>query len=281
MLMTQELQSEGAPPRLRSPSRFKAALLDLGNGLLEWPTWWVLAQNDIRQRYRRSALGQFWVTIAMGATIAGMGLIFSVILNQAVDDYIPFLGAGLIIWGLVSSLVNELATAFIASETYLKAYPGPRSAVIYRAIARNVIVSAHNALLLPVLMVLFKIPLTFSALLAIPGLALIVLNAIWVGILIGPLCARFRDLPQLIMNVVQLAFFLTPIMFRPAQIQERLWVLTHLNPFASFVELVRAPLLGGVPDAHHYVLAAACTVVGYAVALPFYARFRGRIVYWL
>lgn len=281
MLMTQEVQSEGAPVHWTKPSRLAAALVDLGHGLLEWPTWWVLANNDIRQRYRRSALGQFWVTIAMGASIAGMGLVFSVILNQPIDDYLPFLGAGMVIWGLISSLVNELATAFIASETYLKAYPGPRSAVIYRTIARNIIVSAHNALILPVLMVLFKIPLTFAVFLTVPGLALIVLNAVWIGMLIGPLCARFRDLPQLIINVVQLAFFLTPIMFRPAQFREQLWVLTHLNPFASFLELVRAPLLGSVPEAHHYMVAAVCTIVGFAVALPFYARFRGRIVYWL
>ena len=119
------------------------------------------------------------------------------------------------------------------------------------------------------------------ALLAVPALLLIALNGVWIGMLLGPLCTRFRDLPQIIANVVQLAFFVTPIMFKASQLQERLWAVTHLNPFASFVEIVRGPLLGHIPAGHHYLMVAACTVIGWAVALPFYARFRGRIVYWL
>ena len=70
-------------------------------------------------------------------------------------------------------------------------------------------------------------------------------------------------------------------MYRPAQLQEQLWVLTHLNPFASFLEIVRAPLLGVLPDLHHWLMAGLWTVLGFTIAIPFYARFRGRIVYWI
>ena len=54
-----------------------------------------------------------------------------------------------------------------------------------------------------------------------------------------------------------------------------------VNPFASFIEIVRAPLLNEAPAAQHYLFAIICTVVGWTIALPFYARFRGRILYWL
>jgi ABC-type polysaccharide/polyol phosphate export permease len=265
----------------RPPSRLALAIADLTLGLTRWPTWWVLAVNDIRQRYRRSALGQFWVTISMAASIVGIGIVFGIIFHQPHAEYIPYVGVSLVAWGLLAALVNELAQSFISSETYLKAYPGPRSAVVYRTIVRNLLIFAHNLLIVPVLLLAFQIPLTPAALLFIPGLALLVLNAVWVGILLGPLCARFRDLPQLVSNVVQLAFFLTPIMFQPSQVDERLWALTNLNPFASFLEIVRGPLLGGVPALHHYALVVSCAVAGFAVAIPFYARFRGRIVYWL
>jgi ABC-type polysaccharide/polyol phosphate export permease len=262
-------------------SRFSAALSDLTDGLAKWRVWWILAVLEVRQRYRRSSLGQFWVTISMAATIAGIGVVFGVIFNQPLDSYIPFLGVGLVIWGLASGLVSELTTAFIASETYLRAYPGPKSLIIYTTIARNLITMAHNLLIVPALLVLFQIPLTWSHLLFIPGLALVVLNGVWIGMLLGPLAARFRDLPQLVTNAMQLAFFVTPILFRPAQVQDHLWAVTHFNPFASWVEITRAPLLGALPDAYHWIFAVAVTVIGFAIALPFYARFRGRIVYWL
>ena len=76
------------------PSRLGAALRDLVDGLVQWRIWWILAVLEIRQRYRRSTLGQFWLTISMAATIAGIGIVFGVIFNQPLASYIPFLGAG-------------------------------------------------------------------------------------------------------------------------------------------------------------------------------------------
>ena len=262
-------------------SRLASAIADLAGGLAQWRVWWVLAFNDIRQRYRRSALGQFWLTISMLVMIAGIGGVYAIILNQDVSFYIPYVGIGLIVWNLLSSLINELAVSFITSETYLRCYPTSRATVIYRTIARNFLVSAHNFLILPLLFVLFQMPLSPVALLALPALVLIALNAVWIGMLIGTLCTRFRDLPQIIASVVQLAFFLSPVLYHPSQLQNKVWVLTYLNPFASFIEIVRAPLLNELPAAHHYLFAVVWTVAGGVIGLLFYARFRGRILYWL
>jgi ABC-type polysaccharide/polyol phosphate export permease len=262
-------------------SRLQKAISDLVGGLVQWRIFSILAILEVRQRYRRSSLGQFWVTISMAAQIVGVGVVFGVVFNQPLTDYIPFLGVGMVLWAFIAGLVNELTTAFISSEIYLRGYPGPRSSVIYRTIARNLITTAHNFLLIPLLLLVFQIPIDGSVLLFIPGLLLVMLNGVWIGMLIGTLATRFRDLPQLISNMVQLAFFVTPIMFRPQQVQERLWPITHFNPFASWIEIMRAPLLGTIPELHHWLFAGAVTILGFAVAIPFYARFRGRIVYWL
>ena len=281
MITASGVHARDTTGRPEKADRLRRALKDLALGLAQWRVWWVLAFNDIRQRYRRSALGQFWLTISMAATIAGIGIVFGLIFNQRLDSYIPFLGIGIIIWALFAGLINELATSFINAENHLRSYPTPRSVVIYRTITRNFLVAAHNLLILPILLVLFQIPLTPTSLLALAALAVVALNAVWIGLLIGPLSARFRDLPQIIASVLQLAFFLTPIIYRPSQVQERLWVVTHLNPFASFLEIVRAPLLGKMAEPHHYIMVALCTLAGFAIAIPFYARFRGRIIYWL
>lgn len=275
-----DLSSAGVAEPLR-PTSLAAAIADLRNGLADWRIWWVLAYGDIRQRYRRSTLGQFWLTISMAALIGGIGVVYALILDQNLTDYIPYLGIGLIVWNLLSTLINELGTCFINADVHLRSYPTPRSAIIFRIITRNFLTSAHNFVIVPFLLIIFEIPVSLVTLLFIPGLFLIALNSVWIGMLLGPLCTRFRDLPQVVVNVVQLSFFVTPVIFRSGQLQGRLWAVTHLNPFASFVEVVRAPLLGEVPAAHHYAMIAFCTIAGWAVALPFYARFRSRIVYWL
>jgi ABC-type polysaccharide/polyol phosphate export permease len=217
----------------------------------------------------------------MAAQIAGIGIVFGAIFNQPLTSYIPFLGIGIVLWTLVAGLVNELTTTFIASETYLRGYPGPRAAVIYRTIARNVIIFAHNLMIVPVLYAIFNIPITWALFLFFPGLLLVIFNGIWIGMLLGTMATRFRDLPQLVSNILQLAFFVTPVMFRPEQIKEQLWWITDFNPFASWIEIMRAPLLGQIPDPYHWMFAGGFTILGFGVAIPFYARFRERIVYWL
>ena len=266
---------------LAMPSRLQTALSDLLGGLVQWRIFWILAILEVRQRYRRSSLGQFWVTISMAVQIAAIGIVFAVIFNQSLTSYIPFLGIGLVLWGFISALMNELAVTFISSETYLLAYSGPRSAVLYRTITRNLIITAHNLLIIPLLLVIFQIPITWTALLFVPGFLLVILNGVWIGMLIGTLATRFRDLPQLVGNLVQLAFFITPIMYRPEQIQEQFRLITHFNPFASWIEIMRAPLLGTIPELHHWLFTGAVTILGFTIAIPFYARFRERIVYWL
>jgi ABC-type polysaccharide/polyol phosphate export permease len=263
------------------PMPYGRAITDVVQGLSSWRIWYSLGMNDIQQRYRRSKIGQFWLTISMALTIVGIGLVYSTLFNVDARAYVPYLGVSLIVWNFVSVLVNDSATAFISSETYLRNYPGPRSIVIHRMIVRNFIFFAHNIVLIPPILLYGRVSVSFATALSVVGIIFIIVNAIWLGLLLGTLCARFRDLQQIVLNVVALAFFVTPIVFKPSQIGDRFWALTHLNPFATLLELVRAPLLNEVPELHHYIFACIFTCLGFAVSIPFYNRFAKRIVYWL
>ena len=90
-----------------SASRPRLALADIVDGARNYPVWWILAWQDIRQRYRRSVLGPFWITLTMMATIAGMGPLYAALLKIDARDFIPYLALGLIAWGLVSSIILE------------------------------------------------------------------------------------------------------------------------------------------------------------------------------
>ncbi len=119
-----------------------------------------------------------------------------------------------------------------------------------------------------------------AGLLALPGLALICLNGLWLAFLLGLVSARFRDVPQIVASVVQVAFFLTPIIWKPELLPGRALVL-DLNPFFHFVELVRAPLLGQVPGLASWLAVLGITLGGWLVTLGMYRRYRWRIAYWL
>jgi ABC-type polysaccharide/polyol phosphate export permease len=259
----------------------RAASNDIFSGIKAWRIWWLLAAGDIRQRYQRSLFGQFWLTISMGASIGAIGLVYSALFHQDMTTYLPYLGVGLVCWSLIAGIFTDSCTAFTQSADFMQQSRLPRSLFAYRMLLRNLIIFAHNLVIVLLITVFFAIPVGWNTLLVIPGLVLIILAGMWIGLFLGALCARFGDLPQIIASLVQIAFFVTPVIYRSDTTSHRIWVATHLNPFASFLALLRDPLLGHVPEAWHYAMAILFTFGGFALTFPFFARFRARIVYWL
>jgi ABC-type polysaccharide/polyol phosphate export permease len=260
---------------------FALAWRDFRVSLIDWRMWLLLGMNDIRQRYRRSRLGQFWITLAMATTIVTLGILYAYLLKVPLAEYLPYLGTSFVVWGLLSGIVLDSCTVFIGAEGYLRQVPMPKSVFVHRMLVRNVVTFLHNIIILPPLFIIFGVPLTWSILLVVVGIALILLNGIWVGLLLGTVCARFRDMPQIVASLVQVAYFLTPVMWRRAQLPPRIGWLSDLNPFQSFLDLVRDPLLGHMPPLVAWKVTGAVTIIGFIVAILFFSRFRARIVYWL
>jgi ABC-type polysaccharide/polyol phosphate export permease len=257
------------------------AVDDLLDGARRWRIWSVLAMFDIRARYRRSKLGQFWITISMAVMICALGIVYSAIFRVPLDSYLPLVAVSFIVWGLIASLINDGSTVFIDSETYLRSSPLPKSMFIFRMLARVALMFAHNLILVPIVLLIFLITPTWASLLFVPAFLLTILNGLWVSLVLGTLCARFRDLPPIVASVVQIAFFVSPVMWGRPQLGPENHVLVDWNPIAVFLELMREPLLGRAPDLRWWAAGIGITVLGFMIALPFFARFRSRIAYYI
>ena len=255
-------------------------LADVVGGFGSWRMWWMLAKNDVVRRYRRSRLGQFWVTLSMAVMIFGMGAVYSTLFNQHMADYLPHLGTGLVLWGLIASTINECCSSFTENEGIMRQVALPRFTYLLRTVARNVFISAHNLIILPLVFVVCGTPLDWHILLFVPGLILVLANLAWVGYLLAILSTRFRDIPQIIASIIQVAFFLSPVMFKPSQLRVDHPVLV-LNPFASMLDVMRAPLLGTVPSATSYLILIGLFIAGSLVSLAFAGKYSPRVVYWL
>jgi lipopolysaccharide transport system permease protein len=100
-------------------------------------------------------------------------------------------------------------------------------------------------------------------------------------LLLSTLCARFRDLPQIVSSFIQVVFFITPVMFRSDQLPTGGRAAMELNPFAALLAVARDPLVGRIPSALEYEIVIGILVLGWAAAVAIYGRYRTRIVYWL
>ena len=267
------------PPSMKE--HVAAARSDLRRGFTDWRMWLLLGVNDIRQRYQRSRVGQFWITLSMLVTIAALGGIYSYLFRISIRDYLPPLAVSIVVWALISSMVTEACHVFTGAESYLRQVPMPKSIFVHRMLVRNLVTFAHNIVIFPPLYLAFGILPGWPILLAPIGLAIVTINGFWIGLLVGTLCARFRDLPQIVASLMQIAFFITPVMWRADQLPSQVSWVVAVNPFASLLRLIRDPLLGAVPSRSAYLMGIGMMLAGLTVTLPFFARFRARIVYWL
>jgi lipopolysaccharide transport system permease protein len=256
------------------------ALTDVGSGLRLWRLWMLLGWNDILQRYRRSLLGPFWLTASMAIMVVSLGFLYAALFKIPIREFLPFLCVGLLVWNFMSSFLLEGGALFIGSESYIKQVRLPYSVYVFRSSWSKLIIFAHNFIIYFGVLIYFGIWPGLGALLAIPGLLLVTINGTLLSLLIGMVSARFRDIPQLIGSLVQIVFFVTPIMWKPELLQQRAYI-ANLNPFFQMIELVRAPLLGSVPSLNTYASALAITLINFAVVGIFFVRFRSRIAYWV
>jgi len=265
---------------IATQSQFARALSDIRLGVWSIHLWPTLAWQEIKQRYRRSVLGPFWLTISTVLFIAGIGPLYGALLGQPPSQYIHYLAVGFIVWIFISSLITEGCQTFIAAEGFIKQTKLPLTVHALRVVWRSVLILAHNFIIVILVSAYFLPPWNWAMLTVPAGVFVIALNGLWLCLLLGLLSARFRDIPQIVTSLVQLLFFVTPIFWRPEMLTTNKWV-TDWNPIFHLIELVRAPILGNPVPASSWLFAMAVTTLGWFIAIAFFARYRARIAYWM
>jgi ABC-type polysaccharide/polyol phosphate export permease len=262
-------------------SNSRAALDDLYGGLRQWLLWMTLGWLDVKQRYRRSVVGPFWITISMLVLVVSLGFLYAGIFHQDVHSFLPYLAGGFIVWNFISSTITESTTTFVQAEGLLKQGGIPLSLHVFRTIFRNFIVSAHNLTVMLLIYVWQPSLLSWNLLLIIPGLALMIANFVWISIVVGVVCTRFRDLPPMVTNLLQILVFISPVMYQPSSLPPEMQFVVHLNPFYYLIEAVRSPLLGLAPSPRTYLVLIAFAVFGSLFAFYCFLRTRARVAYWV
>lgn len=264
-------------------NRVHAGLLvrDLVDGARLWRLALTLGWLDIKLRYRGSLLGPFWLTLSTGAMVGALGVLYSTLFKSNTAEYIPFFALSQVLWTFLSSVILEGCTCFTQSESVIRSVRMPFFVHSIRSLVRNALVLAHNVLVIVVVFAFYRIWPGWHALLALPGLALWVIDSLAIAMLLGAVCARFRDIPPIIANLMTIAFFVTPVIWQPKQIGPSLnWLLIG-NPFFDVLQVVRAPLLGTVAGSHVWIAALVFSAVVCAVSWVGFGRARARIAFWV
>ncbi|MGO8920863.1 MAG: ABC transporter permease [Stellaceae bacterium] len=277
---TSEHQSHSTLDWPPSPSKMALAWRDIAVGMTKSWLWMELAKQDIKLRYRGSMLGPLWLTISTIVMISSMGLLYAKLFHQNVAAYFPFLTVGLVTWNLLSSMITEGCGVFTGAQGVIQTVPMPYSVHVYRLVYRNLLVFGHSFVIVPLVLIVFGIPIGWQFLWAIPALLVLAVNGAWCTIFFGMLSARFRDVPPIVASFVNVVFFVTPIMWSPSALGS--WErIGTLNPLFAGIDVVRAPILGQAVGAHSWAVLLLTTAVGCVGTFAVFGRFRSRIAFWV
>lgn len=242
----------------------------------------LLGWQEIATRYHRSRIGPFWLTINKAVLIAVLSFVFGTLFGLDVQYFIPFLAIGLIVWAFISAVLSDGCHALSGSAATILHVRMPLFTHVAVMLSRNLLILAHNAVIIPLLLLILWRPVGIDLLWVIPGLLLLCINLGWMALILAVVCARFRDVTEIVVNALQVLFYLTPIIWTVELLEGRVniaWI--YLNPLYHLIEIVRAPILGDPLSMVTWMAVIGMAIVGWAVALPFFGRFRHRVPYWL
>jgi lipopolysaccharide transport system permease protein len=260
--------------------RARLALQDLVQGIKLWRLAWTLGWLDIRLRYRGSLLGPFWLTLSTAVMVGSLGLLYAELFHMDLHEYLPFIALSSVLWSFIAAMVGEGCTCFTQAEGIVHAVRMPLFVHVLRTLVRNLFVLAHNVVVIVVVFALFSVRPGWAAVWALPGLLVWLLVALAMCLPLGAICARFRDVPPIIASIMQIAFFITPVIWLPSQLGTHAhWML--YNPFFDLLEIVREPLLGSSAGAHVWTAALMITAGICTISWVLFVRVRGRVAFWI
>lgn len=241
---------------------------------------WFFAWSDTKARYKRSVLGPFWLVLGTVIGVAGLGFVWSILMKTDRATFVPTLTIGLVVWYMISGSITSAATVFAVNASVIKNIRTPSLRISLQLLFQQIVNFAHNLLVVAMIMLIYPQTLSLTALLALPAIILVWINLLWVIQLLGFLGARYRDFDPLVNALMPILFFLSPVMFRASQLGGAA-VAMKFNPLAYWIDIVRQPLQGTVPDASSWTITIAIAVAGWGLAL-WVTRAKGsRLAYWI
>jgi ABC-type polysaccharide/polyol phosphate export permease len=247
--------------------------------------WTALVRIDLRKRYRRSAIGMGWSLLHPIAMTAVLCLVFCHLLQMNVRTYAPFVLSGLTFWGFVMASVMDGCQCFFHGESYIRQHKAPLAIYPLRTTLGagfHFLLGFGVALLLVWSMKGFgNLPALVSL---VPTFLLLFVVGWSLAICMGVANVMFQDSQHLIEVVMQIMFYMTPIMYTPDLLLKRrclAWIV-YLNPFAAFLELIRRPLLDGqLPSTPTVLMASSAGLALAGAASLALWRFEKRMIFYL
>jgi lipopolysaccharide transport system permease protein len=250
--------------------------------------WMALVRIDLRNRYRRSVIGMGWSLLQPIAMTIVLCIVFCQLFNMDLETLAPNLLSGLTFWGFIMAVVMQGCQCFFQGESYIRQHPAPLAIYPLRT---TLGAGFHFLLGLGIVLVFVwwvhgfaNLPVLWSL---VPTLALLFVIGWSLAVCMGVANVMFQDCQHLTEILMQILFYMTPIIYPPDLLLKKLepqhleWLI-DLNPFAVLLQLIRQPLLENqLPSWRIVGLSALVGLIAASAAILALKRFEKRMIFYL
>ena len=207
---------------------------------------YFLMWRDVKVRYKQTVLGAAWAVIQPLTTMIIFTYFFGKLARVPTDGvpYPVFCYTALLLWTFFSNGVTNAANSLIGNSNLITKVYFPRLIIPAAAVGAGLLDFAIASVLLVGLLVYYGFPVTWEYLMIVPLIVLTTVFGLGVGVWFSALNVRFRDVRYALPFLIQVWFFVSPIIYPSSMVpDEWRWVL-NLNPLAGLIEFFRAALFG-------------------------------------
>ena len=237
-----------------------------------------LVLRNLKMRYRKSLLGLFWTILIPAVNAVVFYFVFQFVMKVQVPNYLLYVLSGLIPWGFLANAMTTSMESLLINYSILNKVPVPPFAFTYAEVLTNLI---NFAAALPVLIVIALLTqggLSWGILLY-PLLAMILfLMAYGIGLIIAFGNVFYRDVRHVMGIIIQIWFYLTPILYTHEMVPEKFKYIIYLNPVGHMFEGFHGLIMGAAPKAEWFYIPLVWAIAILLLAHSGIRRWNARIV---
>ncbi len=259
----------------------RQAWCDVVESLRQWPLWIKLGIRDVFVQYERAVIGPFWLTLQAGAWIGAIIFVFAGVLDETGRDYAAYVAIGLVLFNFITTTVTNGSEVFIQNRIVIHSHPSPYFAYVLRLAVSALFQLALQSIAIVITFIIIGEKLSPLAWLAIPGLMMGIVMCVVLALTFGLAGVRFGDFRFAMLAIMRLMLFVSPIMWRPETGGWLKKMAANINPIAYYIEIVRGPMLGQVPELWVYGAAMAWLLSFTLIATIWFILARRTISMWV
>ena len=209
----------------------------------------LLVENILKNRYKRSVLGIFWMLLNPLLQTIVLTIAFGTMFKSSLPNYAVYILSGLLAWNFITQTAQYAMSTMAYGGGLLNRIYIPRATYIVAATGNGLINLVISISSLVIIIIFLGHPITWTWLFLPVSIGILTIFVLGFALLLSTAAVFFTDTVDIYQVFIQALFFLTPIMYPPSIFPAELHQFLLLNPFITLIDIFREPIYANqIPD---------------------------------